>query len=612
MPGAVGRVGARMNALMGGSSAWQPAVIGILAAQSALLYGYYLWGGMKELAGAMLVGAFAACAPHALDGAAGTSIAGRLRGLIPPLVVLWALVAALSSGGLIWVGPGGVVAVVVLFAHRGGLAALRARIRAAPRLAGIVAGVVAVAIALGAFLALRPGGFYQRFHSVLTSGTQLGNLAKPLKILQLAGIWPSQDFRYPSDSPGLAYVLIVVVLLAAAAGLVVAVRRLRRELVLYVACTLVAAVVVVLFASPWVGAKALASASPALPLIALVAAALLAARGRRALGVILGVVIALGIVWSNALGYHGVSLAPREQFAELAQIGHMISGQGPTLLNEYDTYGERYFLREATPDSVSDLRPRADLLATGKRVINGRTADIDQFQLSAILHYRTLVVQASPIAKRPPSPYKLIFHDRYWNVWQRPTTPTQHILALATTPSFPGTVASCKSLVQLGADKGATALEAAPVSNQVAVGLATNSKGATSEQYLQLDSAGVAHVPVSVHQAGTYSVWVGGSMHGPLSITVNGTSVGHVRNVLQYAGEFVPFGSVRLPAGQATLDVDYGGSDLLPGSGGLTPDTIGPFVLERQGPPQGLLEVAPKNARALCGRDLEWIEVLGS
>ena len=37
-----------------------------------------------------------------------------------------------------------------------------------------------------------------------------------------------------------------------------------------------------------------------------------------------------------------------------------------------------------------------------------------------MLVYRTLVLQRSPVASRPPSPYRLILADRFWEVWQRP------------------------------------------------------------------------------------------------------------------------------------------------------------------------------------------------
>ena len=58
-----------------------------------------------------------------------------------------------------------------------------------------------VPTAIGAYLVFRPGGFVERFHTVLTSGGQLGNLLTPLSIQQLAGIWPTGDFRYaPNES----------------------------------------------------------------------------------------------------------------------------------------------------------------------------------------------------------------------------------------------------------------------------------------------------------------------------------------------------------------------------------------------------------------------------
>jgi hypothetical protein len=577
--------------------AWQPVVIGILAAQPALLYGYYLWGGMKELASAMLVAGFAVAAPLAFEGRR------RLRAAIPALVLVWALVASLSTGGLVWVGPGAVIAGALLVGRRAGIAALWERMSAARTRDAAVAAATMVVLALGAFLVLRPGGFFERFRTVLTSGTQIGNLAKPLSVAQLAGIWPTQDFRYTPTHEAITYALVVLVTIAAVAGLLVALRRLRSELVLYTGCTLVAAGVVVAAASPWVGAKALASASPALPLAALVAASLIASHWHKAAGALLAALIAIGILWSNGLGYHGVSLAPRAQFADLDHIGHLIAGQGPTFMTEYDTYGERYFLREAAPESASDLRARADLLSTGKPLQNEREADIDSFELSTILHYRTLVLQASPIGKRPPSPYRLTYRDKFWEVWQRPPLASVRppVLELATVPAFPGTTPSCSAVMSLARTPGAAALAAAPVSNPIVL---------AGQGYLRLSNPGTRYLQVDVRQAGTYAVWLGGSMRGPVSISVDGASAGRLRDQLNYPGEFIPFGTVTLSAGIHRVALDFGGGDLLPGSGGPA-DVVGPLVLQRAGVMRPLITAPAADARSLCGRALEWVEVIG-
>ena len=49
----------------------------------------------------------------------------------------------------------------------------------------------------------------------------------------------------------------------------------------------------------------------------------------------------------------------------------------------------------------------------------GQDADIDAFNLQAVLVYRTLVLRRSPLAGRPPAPYRLIWTGRYYEVWQR-------------------------------------------------------------------------------------------------------------------------------------------------------------------------------------------------
>jgi hypothetical protein len=74
------------------------ALVALVAAQPALLFGYYLWGGVKELAAAALIATAAALAPAAVRGASGL-------GWIPLALVVAATVAVLSPGGLIWLLP---------------------------------------------------------------------------------------------------------------------------------------------------------------------------------------------------------------------------------------------------------------------------------------------------------------------------------------------------------------------------------------------------------------------------------------------------------------------------------------------------------------------------
>ncbi len=648
------------------SPGWQRAVIAGVGAQPALLYGYYLWGGIKEMAGAMLVAAFAVTAPLALTAVGGRA---RARALIPAFVVVWAMVASLSPGGLVWVGPGLLISAVLAAAvswrdlprprwrthdetagdRSGGPAGgggsaggggprvgapLPAGAGGAPG-SGTTAGALplvrqpvvlwAAALtlltAIGAYLVFRPGGFVEKFHNVLTSGGQLGNLLTPLSIQQLAGIWPTGDFRYAPNELAITHVLEIVVTLGAVAALVIAVARKRYELMLLLLCAVTGAVLIDLIASPWLGGKGLATGSIAIPFGALVTAGWLLQRDRstvaRTGGAVLGAIVVGGVAWSNLLAYHAVSLAPRQLMAEVATIGGRIAGQGPTLMDEFSSYATHHFLRDAAPESASDIRTRPDYLITGHSLPFGDSADIDDFVLDSVLAYRTLVLQRGPSASRPPSPYKLVYQDRDWQVWQRPQQINPRVLyheAFDTTFQ-PGLVPVCSAVLKFAKLKGIRELVAAPARNGIFVTASTGTHPAkwssSSGRFLTLDGAGTAKIPVTVTAPGRYTVWLNGSARAPITLSVDGRKVGEVRDQLQEPGQYMQFGNVDLEPGRHTVQLQYGGGDWRPGSGGL-PEKVGPLALTLDAPQPALLHVAPSDAHSLCGRNLDWLEGLAA
>ena len=109
------------------------AVVALVAAQSALLYGYALWGGIKELGTAWAVPLLAAVVPLAVR-------SERLRQLLPLAVVTALLFGVLNAGALPWVAPALLFAAVAIFrrqrrrrhrARRGRVHRLHGRARAA-------------------------------------------------------------------------------------------------------------------------------------------------------------------------------------------------------------------------------------------------------------------------------------------------------------------------------------------------------------------------------------------------------------------------------------------------------------------------------------------------
>jgi hypothetical protein len=598
-------------------SRWQTPVIAILAAQSALLYSYYLWGGIKEMAGAMLVATFVASLPWRERERERKAVAmlrplahvRRLRAAIPAAIVVWAIFAALTSGGVVWLIPGGILTALL---------SLRRKMRLPPRrvLAGALgAGVVIVGGA--AYLALRPGGFVEKFKGVLTGSHELGNLIAPLHLQQIAGIWLSGDFRVlPTDTTA-TNILIAVAIVLGTGGLITAVWRSRSELALYVLCALAGGLLVFFVGSPWLGGKALASASPAVPFVALIACAMLRRRGYSALGLIAGAAIAAGIVWSNALAYHEAFLAPRVPLAQLGEIGHEIAGQGPTFLNDLTPVGVRHFLREAEPESPSEFRSRQDLLVSGKEVPDkGASPSIDQFQSSGLLVYRTIVLHRSPAESRPPSPYKLVLRDSEWEVWQRPVGGYRSVLAQMPLgdATHPGAVPSCAAVGQFAHTSGARGLEAQPVSNPTVVylGEEPHPKGWASGERNWVDPAesGTERVTVDLRQAGRYGIWLGGTFSGPITISIDGIAIGTQRYELSEQGDYVPFGVLPLGPGEYKIGITYSDGEWWRPGSGVAP-SIGPLFIQRELPEQHPMIVPVTNARSLCGHTLDWIEALG-
>ena len=409
------------------------AAAAFVAAQPALLFGYALWGGIKELLGAVLLALIAALLPWTLEEQRGA------RAALPLAAACAALVCVLSLPGAVWLAPALLAAAVVV---------LR-RPRPLLSKAGVFAAGLAV-LAVPAYVAAvdwlpRIGAF--------DKATNLGNLSGPLSAWQLFGIWPSGDFRvHPHDSAPV-YVLIAVVIGAGLLGLWSAWARRSWELLAYVVIAGVGCALFVAVSSPWVGGKTLAMASPAALAVALAGCAALFGHGRAVEAGVVVLAITGGVIWSNVLQYHDVWLAPRGQLHELETIGRDFAGQGPALMTNYEPYGARHFLRRLDPEGASELRRRFVYLTDGKLLDKGGSADIDRIRLDGLLVYRTLVLRRGPAASRPPSVYRLAWSGRYYEVWQRPQPPKQTILEHLPlgNESQAAAVPPCAAVLRLGA-----------------------------------------------------------------------------------------------------------------------------------------------------------------
>jgi len=544
----------------------RPALVAFVGAQPAILYGYALWGGVKELTAALLVV---------------LAVALAVRGALVPLAVAGAaLLDVLSLGGLVWLAP---VAVFAVLVRR--------------RWSTLAAGVLFLVLAIPALVSAR-AFFSGETVSTLRNGSELGNLVHPLSLLQLAGIWPVGDFRFHPHQRLITAVLVVLVVAAAFAGVWLAARQRLFGLPLLLLVGVVGAAVYAGVGSPWIAAKAYATAAPAV--LAVAVAGALSVRTRY-VGAVAFALIATGVLWSNALAYRDVALAPRGRLAELATIGRRFAGDGPALMTEYNPYGVRHFLRRLDPEGASELRRREVFLTQGGTLQKGASADVGAFALSSLQVYRTLVLRRSPVGTRPPSDWTLAWRGRYYDVWER--APSARVLEHAATPTCP----DIRRLAKLGP------LVAAPSS---AIPLLVNlgavpepsgwsTVGDDPEVVVPSDQGAVASF-VTVPVSGRYTVWLGGTFGGAVDVLVDGRRVAGGHNRPDWPGLWAPLGSTELGAGRHAVILRYTAGSWTPGAHGGQP-LIGPLALARDAAPTPLQY---GNAATLCGRRLDWVEAL--
>ncbi|MDX6609281.1 MAG: hypothetical protein QOF85_1206 [Solirubrobacterales bacterium] len=548
-----------------------------VAAQPALLFGYSLWGGVKEVAAAGGVALVAALAPAVVRAGA------RWRDVVPLAIAAGSLAAQLSVGGLAWIGPT-MLALAAIAVHRFGWR----------RALGLA---LPFAVMLGAFaIPAVTEGLLPPSAEPLTDPNSLGNLVAPLNPVQLLGIWPAGDFRFHPEPTIATAVLVALGIAAAAIGLWLAWRRRSVALLLYVT-SLLACAAIVLVGSPWNGGKALATASPIVLSLAIAGAASVL-RLDRFTGAVLIAVVAGGVIWSNVLAYGGASLAPYGQLAELEQIGEGFAGQGPALMTEYNPYGARHFLRDLDAEGASELRVREVPLASGGVVEKGQPVDTDELDLSGFFEYRTLVLRRSPLRSRPPLPYRLVWSGRYYEVWQRPASfagPLPEHLALGN-GNDPSAVPGCGEVGGLG---------------QLAL----------LHQMQNVQLVGARHAPVydatedvlKVPRADRYAAWLLGSVRGSVELWVDGREVAEARQQLQNDGGFIELGEPRLSAGTHEVELRFGGADLHPGSGGFPRPATGPLLFSPAGDAAGeLVSVPVAESQRLCGKAWDWVEALSA
>jgi hypothetical protein len=593
------------------------AGVAFVASQPALLFALSLWAGIKELSAAFALALLGALLATAFRDEA------RGRALLPLAVAAAATIGIASFAGAIWLVPLLVPAIALIFRVKGRGVALR-QAGAFLALAALV-GIPSLALT---------SEFWQEATGADVTGESLGALVNSLSPRQAFGIWPAGDFQTTPGAEGLTNILIVLVAFALVAGLVWTVRRREWELAVYVGGTLLAAAVVALLGSQWIDAKAFATVSPGVVLMALVGALMIPPRRFRLAGAVIAGVIAAGVVWSNVLAYHDTEIGPRDKFLELKEIADRIDGEGPTLFTENDAYASRHFLRNAglysgPSDVYGAVIPEAD---GGIRLFERtRNLDTERYRLEGLLRYRTIVRRISAVSSHPSSAYRLVWLGRFYEVWQK-----RHVLPRLLnhtafgSPTQPSSTPSCKQVLKIASFAGprgrvATVVRAPvtllslPGSEPLWQPKTPKGEDALPDKFRSGSIKATARVPVTAR----YSVWITGSFDRPMQLFIDGKPLDKRRRQSNgFPGQFyLLLGSTQLTAGAHSLELRWYDKGLLhSGTGGnavfapgLQPRvfSFGPLAFRRDPTNPKVTVVPVSRARSLCGKRLDWIEPIG-
>lgn len=585
---------------------WLVALAAFLAAQSGLVYAYALEASVKEIATICLIPMLVGV------GADYVSRRGGLRAVVPLAVTTAAGIGVLNASILPWLGP-------VLLAALAGL--LLTRGLSTWRTAALEMGSFAALAAALSFPSLWVVGRFvdnttATFTSSADTGARFGNLLGPLSIWHTFGIWPTGDFRLLlSSHVHVVQVLIGLAAVAALAGIYWAFRRRSGPALVFFAASVIGWAYVTARSTPWGDAKALMIASPAVVATAMIGTAYLWQSGRRPGALFLIAAIAFGVLWTNALAYHDLDLAPRNRLGELGKIGNRFAGQGPTLYTEFEEFG-KHFLHQADPTGSDETwqDPPLATLADGTLTRFGFSTDVDQLAQSYVQRFRTLVLRRSASASRPPGNYRLVYSGHFYEVWQKAPAPTvlRHIpLGDQLQPAGVPQCSQLKLLTTVGADRLAyvdrpqlpvflTAL--APRPRYWAADL-------TDPTNIRPSGAGTLTGSIDVGQHGRYTVWVQGSFGRATALVIDGRRVGTAKNELNPRGQFVSVGQITLPPGRHTIQLIRGTGNLYPGDGGRN-RLLGPVVLDPSTDTRAVGQLPVSRWRDLCGRRLDWVEAI--
>ena len=593
-----------------GLTAVAAAVAGLLALAANLPFVYALQGNVKEIVMVACLAAAAAVGREAVD-------SERPVGHVAVVAIcIGAAITAFSAAAVPYACAFAAVLLGATLLVKD--STLRRRLLPAAAVGALVllAVTVATLVKIVTFGQVAEG----TFATGAVAAADLGHLLRPLELVQTAGVWLASDYRgpVPGSRELFNYVLIAAVLASCVAGTILALRRREPGPLLMLLPALITLAVLEHRTSPYATAKMIMLASPGIVLTAVVGLAWLAAR-RRARPVAIGVAAVIGaaMLFSDALAYHDVQLAPVDRMRSLERIGDRFPGQprevGQWLLEDEHEEFAKFFMRGANENTALEVvtaQAVSDRLSVG---FIPRSADLDQMTLDFLAQHPLIAQRRGADASRPPANYVRDGGDAFYDVWRR----TDDVQVRAHVPLqsvFEGSgVPDCQSVRNLAAqarDGDEVVAAVAPEEVRLDFRQVRPPHGWPADDDLpgtvRPVNPATARADLDFPSSGRWRIWVFGSTGRPIEVRVDGREAGRAQGV-NTPGEWLGAGDAEIGAGRHRIEIVRPTGSLRPGDGYV--GRLGPVVFQRV-EPERLEWTAPRDAaQRLCGRRFDWVEL---
>lgn len=585
------------------------ALAALTAVLPALVYAYELFGSVKEISSLPMIltlGCLVLCHRHWLG--------GQTRRTIPFVLVLAAGVAALGVAFGVWALAAALVLAVVL------TQALAQR-RVGPRSALLAVAGAAALLLVAAWPTWRDLSQSLQVSQEVASTGKPGNLHAPLKAIQVFGVWLGGSYKLEPTGIALlvTHVLIELTLLAALLGAAHLLLRTRGyALAAWFALMLVAWWVVSASVTTWASAKTLMLTSPVVVLLAWGGVAALRSLPARALALplasLLAITLAGGVLVSDALQYRVSNLAPTARYRELASIDTRFAGQGPTLLTDFDEYA-MYALHDLDVGGPDFVYPPPALHAAASGY--GQQVHLDRVAPATFDAYPLIVTRRDPSASRPPAAYSLAWRGAYYQVWRRRT----HAAAALRHVVLGGTRRQqCTEIGRVAHTPGSEGerLVASEATGLIRVPLKRSKhprRWGREGDGIVMNRPGTLAASFQLPSAGEWELWVQGQLMPTVTLSLDGRpleSIGGELDGNSLIRNIVPPVKATLPSGMHRLTLTRPAFNLAPGTEGSA--VLGAIFLTRRGAAEGgaLRRASDARWRTLCGRNYQWIELLGA